>query len=187
VVDGARAPDGRLPDTIDAGPCRLRGLTLDDAAPLAVLADDPTVARWVRDRFPSPYTLAVARRFVVAVQAGTMGDVYALEVDGEFAGTVGLTPRDDVERLTAEIGFWVGARFRGRGCASAAAAALTEAAFARLALARVEASVFAGNHASARALEKAGFERECVRRAAILKNGVVYDAWSYARIAPRYR
>mgnify|MGYP002781243583 CR=1 FL=1 len=186
MVD-ARLQEAALPDSIDAGPCRLRGLVLGDAESLALLANDPTIARWVRDRFPSPYTLADARRFLVAVHTGAMGHVYGIEADGELAGTVGLTPREDVERLTVEIGFWLGARFRGRGLATAAAEAVTALAFERLALARVEAHVFSGNHASARVLEKAGFEREGVRRAAILKDGIVYDSLLYARISPRYR
>lgn len=186
MVD-ARAQDGVLPDSIDAGSCRLRGLALGDAEPLAMLANDPTIARWVRDRFPSPYTIADARRFLVAVHAGAMGHVYGIDVDGALAGTVGLTPREDVERLTVEVGFWLGARFRGRGIATTAVEALTALAFDRLALARVEAHVFSGNLASARVLEKAGFEREGVRRAAILKDGIVYDSLLYARISPRYR
>jgi RimJ/RimL family protein N-acetyltransferase len=186
VVD-ARLHDVALPDSIDAGACRLRGLVLRDAEPLALLANDPTIARWVRDRFPSPYTLADARRFLVAVHTGAMGHVYGIDVDGDLAGTVGLTPREDVERLTVEIGFWLGARFRGHGIATAAVETLTALAFDRLALARVEAHVFSGNHASARVLEKAGFEREGVRRAAILKDGIVYDSLLYARISARYR
>jgi [ribosomal protein S5]-alanine N-acetyltransferase len=186
MVD-ARLHDAVLPDFIAAGSCRLRGLVLGDAEALATLANDPTIARWVRDRFPSPYTLADARRFLVAVHTGAMGHVYGIEVDGALAGTASLMPREDVERLTVEIGFWLGARFRGRGVATAAVAALTELAFGRLALARVEAHVFSGNHASARVLEKAGFEREGVRRAAILKDGIVCDSLLYARISSRYR
>jgi RimJ/RimL family protein N-acetyltransferase len=186
VVD-VRLHEPVLPDAIDAGPCRLRRLVLRDAEALATLANDPTIARWVRDRFPSPYTLADARRFLVAVHSGAMGHVFGLEMDGQLVGTIGLVPREDVERLTAEIGFWLGSAFRGRGLATAAVETLTALAFDRLALARVEAHVFSGNHASARVLEKAGFEREGVRRAAILKDGIVYDSLLYARISARYR
>jgi RimJ/RimL family protein N-acetyltransferase len=186
-VVGARRAEPTLPESLRAGPCRLRALAPADAEPLATLANDATIARWVRDRFPSPYALSDARRFLVAVQAGTMGHVYAIEADGVLAGTVGLTPREDVERLTVEIGFWLGEPFRGRGLATAAVEALTALAFERLALARVEAHVFSGNHASARVLEKAGFEREGVRRAAIVKGGIVHDSLLYARISPRYR
>jgi len=47
---------------------------------------------------------------------------------------------------------------------------------------RVEAEVFDGNVGSMRMLEKCGFECEARMRRAVVKSGVVMDAFLYARV-----
>lgn len=87
-----------------------------------------------------------------------------------------------MERLSCEIGYWLGEPYWGRGIVTRAVAAVTEHAFETLQLVRVEAEVFEGNMGSMRVLEKCGYEREARMRKAVVKRGVVMDAFLYARV-----
>lgn len=65
---------------------------------------------------------------------------------------------------TAGIGYWMLARARGRGCATAAAGLLTRWAIAEAGLRRIEGLVEPDNIASIRVLERCGFQREGLLR-----------------------
>lgn len=118
------------------------------------------------------------------VQSPTgMTDVHlCMEVDGEAAGSISLLFKQDVNRRSAEIGYFVGQRFWGRGITTAAVVALTEFAFANFDLCRLYAVVFATNAASACVLKKAGYELEARLRQSITKDGQTMDALLYAMI-----
>ena len=99
-----------------------------------------------------------------------------------------MIPGTDIERFSAEIGYWLGEPFWGRGIVSEALIAGDGAdVFERLNLLRLFALAFAENAASARVLEKAGYEREGYLRSGAVKYGEVYDQLLYARINPRWR
>jgi RimJ/RimL family protein N-acetyltransferase len=137
----------------------------------------------LKDRFPHPYTADDAERWIAMNQA-VLGPAknFAIELDGEAVGGVGLDPRGDVYRLTAEIGYWVAEPFWGRGIATEAARFISEYAFATFSLARLQAHVFDRNAASARVLEKAGYTLEARLRRAYTKEGRTGDVLLYARI-----
>ena len=89
--------------------------------------------------------------------------------------------RSDVERVSAEVGYWLGHEFWGRGIATIAVRLLTRHAFeVRPELRRLYATPFANNAGSARVLEKAGYVREAVLRHSVVKDGVVLDQFIYA-------
>jgi RimJ/RimL family protein N-acetyltransferase len=105
----------------------------------------------------------------------------SLAVAGRIAGGIGYTPGSDIERVGAEVGYWLGRAFRGRGIGTTALTLLTAHAFASHAeLRRLWAVPFTRNIASARVLEKAGYRREGVLRQSAIKDGVVLDQWMYA-------
>jgi RimJ/RimL family protein N-acetyltransferase len=89
---------------------------------------------------------------------------------------------EDLRAGTAEIGYWLGEPFWGRGIATAAVAAFTAHAFADLGLRRVFARVLEWNPASARVLEKCGYALEGRLRRSALKDGKVADELLYARL-----
>ena len=89
---------------------------------------------------------------------------------------------DDIERVGAEIGYWIGEEFWNRGIATAAIKLLTAHAFSELGLLRVFAVPFATNSASCRALEKAGYQREGLLRRSAIKDGQVLDQFLYAAV-----
>lgn len=158
----------------------LRDWTADDAPALARHANNPQVARSMRDAFPHPYTIRDAKAFIALATAGdSPALLLAIEVDGEAAGGIGVHPLEDVYRGTAEIGYWLSEAYWGRGIATDAVRAMVPLAFARFPIVRLQAGVFATNPASMRVLEKAGFARESVHAKAITKDGVVTDEHLY--------
>ncbi|MET0551674.1 MAG: GNAT family protein [Vicinamibacteria bacterium] len=163
------------------GPVVVREWREDDAEPLAVQANDARVARNLRDVFPHPYGLEDARRFLALARACLPPRLFAIEADGRVAGGIGFIPQTDVERIGAEVGYWLGPSYWGRGLATAALEALTGYAFAAdPELRRLFALPFATNRASARVLEKAGYTLEGTLRQSAIKDGRVVDQWVYA-------
>ena len=152
----------------------------DDYRSLARYADNPRIATYMRDGFPSPYTREDALRFI-RMAGSTPGILYAIEVNGEAAGGIGIHRLDDVYRGTAEIGYWLAEPFWGRGIATAAVGAIIPVAFGLPGIVRIQAGIFANNPASMRVLEKCGFIREAVHRNAVTKQGVVMDEVMYVR------
>ncbi len=171
-----------LPREIHCGPCLLRPWRRSDRAALLQYADDRRVWRNLRDHFPHPYTAHDADEWLAhAADEPTPEGTWAVEVDGVAAGTVSLHRGRADEGCGAEIGYWIGEPFWGRGIATAAVRAATEAALAEPGLYRVFAAVFAWNPASMRVLEKAGYLREGVMVRATFKDGVLVDRVLYAR------
>jgi RimJ/RimL family protein N-acetyltransferase len=168
---------------IEAEGVTLRPWAEADAPALAALADCRAIWLNLRDRFPHPYRLADAEAWVrfCAAHAGPPLD-FALYEGGRLVGGIGVEPQSDVDRLTGEIGYWVGEAHWGRGIATRALRAASLYAFSTLGLERLEASVFEWNPASARVLEKAGFQREGTRRRSVLKDGRLGDSHLYARL-----
>ncbi|HEU4699420.1 MAG TPA: GNAT family protein [Gemmatimonadales bacterium] len=162
--------------------CVLRPLVAADAAGLAAHADDREIWLNLRDRFPHPYRIADAEAFITAAAREPRPTTFGIVVDGEAAGAIGLEPGDDIERYTAEVGYWLGRRFWGRGVMTDALRAVTDHAFAELGLHRVFAVPFVRNVASCRVLEKAGYVREGRMRRSAVKAGEVLDQWLYAAV-----
>ena len=85
------------------------------------------------------------------------------------------------QHIGAEVGYWLGREFWGRGIATAALQLLTRYAFeVNRDLRRLWAVPFSTNLASARVLEKAGYRREGTLRQSAIKDGKVLDQWLYA-------
>lgn len=159
-----------------------------DAASLVRHGDNINVARQLRDRFPHPYTSADARAFLDWAGTGQTDPGHlAIEVGGEAVGGVGFSIGRDIERFSAEVGYWLGETFWGRGIATEALTLVTSHLFERLNLLRLFALPFADNVASARVLEKAGYVREGRLRAGCLKYGVVRDQFLYARVNDNWK
>ena len=165
---------------LDLPGCRIRSWRADDAASLARHADSRQIWLNVRDRFPHPYTLPAAQWWVTTTPAAEPETQFAIEVDGEAGGGVGLFLQEDVARFSAEIGYWLGEAYWGRGIMTAVVRRFTDYAFATFNLNRVYANVFAWNEASIRVLEKAGYAFEGRQRAATVKDGQVIDNLMYA-------
>lgn len=163
--------------------CRIRSWRMSDAAALVKYANNRHIWINLRDRFPHPYTRSDARDYLALVRDAAEETLFALEVDGEAAGSIGYVLQPDVERVSAEIGYWLGEPFWGRGIATAALRAMTRHAIARHHLTRVYALPFARNTASCRVLEKAGYTIEGRLRQSAVKDGEILDQVLYASYA----
>jgi RimJ/RimL family protein N-acetyltransferase len=87
-----------------------------------------------------------------------------------------------VHRKSAEIGYWLGEPFWGRGIITKALAAMTKYAFSNFDLIRLYAYVFETNPASMRVLEKAGYKLEGRLRKSVIKDGQILDQMVYAML-----
>jgi len=160
--------------------CTIRPWTLADAESLQRHANNRNVSIQLRDRFPYPYTIDHARTFLNWVTTRASPTVWAIEVDGEACGGIGIEQHTDVERVSAEIGYWLGQTVWGRGVATEALIAVTKEAFTRFELTRLYAVPFADHVASVRVLEKAGYVREGHLRQSAIKDGTIRDQLLFA-------
>jgi RimJ/RimL family protein N-acetyltransferase len=167
---------------LPCGAAVLRPFRPADAESLARYANSRAVWLNLRDQFPHPYAVHDAEQYIASVLARPRLTSFAIAVEGAAVGSVSLRPGQDIERLSAELGYWLGEPFWGRGIVSAAIQAATEYAFATLALVRVFAVPFVRNSASVRVLEKAGYAREGLLRCGAVKDGELLDQYLYASV-----
>ncbi|HUB08911.1 MAG TPA: GNAT family protein [Myxococcales bacterium] len=163
--------------------CLVRPWRPEDVESLAESADDLRIWRNLRDRFPHPYTRADAEAWIAANAGLEAPTNFAIEVNGKAVGGIGVTVQPDVYRHSAEIGYWLGVAHWRKGIATEAVGAVSEWAFRTLGIHRLYAGVFGWNPASARVLEKAGYQLEGRLRAAATKAGETVDVYLFARLA----
>ena len=164
----------------------LRPWRPEDAPSIARHADDPQVAANLRDVFPCPYQLSDAEEFIRLCRAAEPEQAIfrAIVVDGQAVGSVALTRGTDVCRRSAELGYWLGRAFWGRGIMTKAVEEMCQTGFEAWDIVRIYAEPFAHNAGSRRVLEKAGFALEGVMRCGIWKNGRLRDYCMYALLRP---
>jgi RimJ/RimL family protein N-acetyltransferase len=169
--------------TIDLG---IDGWTLrawrdSDAPALAEHANNPKVWCNMSDSFPHPYTMAIAEHWVRQGHIDFGGDNWAIALNDGAVGGCGIAQASGPQRCNAEIGYWLGEAYWGRGVVARVAAALAERAFTNSEISRVFAPIHAHNAASMRVAEKAGLVREGVQPQSAIKAGRVIDRVVYAR------
>jgi RimJ/RimL family protein N-acetyltransferase len=158
----------------------LRPILTTDAEAIARMGNNPKIAGFMRDVFPHPYRLENAVAFVNNVKDQHPTKVFAILADGEHVGCCGIFPKEDVARMNAEVGYWIGEEHWGKGIATQAVKLIAAYGFETLGMHRIYASVFGPNKASARVLEKAGFTYEGAHRQAVYKNGEYLDELFYS-------
>jgi len=163
---------------------RIRDLAPADAAAMARHADNPLIADVLRDLFPSPYVLSDAKEFITRTLSADPVTAFAIGTDKKVFGVIGFIPGQDVYRHSAEIGYWIGVEYWGRGIMTGAIEIFTAHLFENFDFNRLFAGVFSSNPASARVLEKAGFTRDGILRAHVTKNGKVLDEHLYSKLRP---
>ena len=175
------------PMEIQLTTCRLALWRPEFAGELAIQANNPKVKRNLRDAFPHPYTLEHARDFIDLAIKGADGVYRCIQVQGHVAGSITFRPRQDIERHSAEMGYFVGEEYWGRGIAPEALRAMTDLAINLHGLHRLFALIDEGNQASMRACEKAGYAFEARLKQAVYKRGQFLDQFVYAFVSPDHR
>lgn len=159
----------------------LRHFSASDAPFIVDLVSDPAIAAGVL-AIPVPYTLADALDWIgIQEQERKIGTEFTFAVCERYQGTLAgaASLRVNTEYFHAELGYWIGRNFRGKGYAREAASALLEFGFFGLGLHRIYARHLAWNTASARVLTGIGLKHEGTMHGHALKWGLFHDIEVY--------
>ncbi len=160
----------------------LRKWKKEDATRLAILANNKNIAKNLRNTFPSPYTYEDAEWFVNdCIEKGDERQLlYAIVVNDEVVGSIGIFLKEDVYEKSAELGYWLAEEYWGNGIVSKAAKIICKEAFKIYDIVRIYAEPFEYNAGSKRALEKAGFTYEGTMRNGVCKEGQIFSYCMYS-------
>ncbi len=159
---------------------RLQDINLTPPEEIQRLANNHAIAVNLRDIFPYPYTIEDAITFLGLAENGVLGQVFGIYEDNTFVGCSSLIPQHDVYRINAEIGYWIGEPYWGKGYATEAVRLLIKFAFKELNLLRVYANIYEYNIGSMKVLEKVSFEKEAVIKSSVIKEGKIIDEYLYS-------
>lgn len=162
---------------------KLREWRYTDLDSLVKHANNYNIAKYLADVFPHPYHPEDGKKYLdFVVQETPPLKTFAIEIDGEAVGSIGLTFREDVYRKNVEIGYWLSEEYWGKGIVTEAVKQVTQYAFDTFDVNRVYAGVFAPNIGSQRVLEKAGYRLDAEMEKTIFKYGEYIDEKVYARM-----
>jgi RimJ/RimL family protein N-acetyltransferase len=158
----------------------LRPLVAADAADVERLAGDREIARGTLT-IPHPYPRGAAAAWI-AEHAGQFERreqvTFAVTDADGLVGVVGM--RLELDHQRAELGYWTGVPYWGRGYATESALAVIRFGFDTLGLNRIYARHFTRNPVSGRVMQKAGMRFEGIERQHVLKDGRFEDLACYA-------
>jgi len=167
---------------------KLKEWKLSDVASLAENANNINIWNNVRDYFPHPYTEEDGKQFINTVLNKPKPYMdFAIVIDGQAVGGIGIVLQNDVERISAEMGFWLGEQYWGKGIMTKAVREMVEYSFLNFSLQKIYAPVFDFNVASQKVLKKARFEREAILKRAAIKNNKIIDIHYYSLIKSQWR
>jgi RimJ/RimL family protein N-acetyltransferase len=160
----------------------LREWRLTDAASLAGNANNINIWNNLRDGLPHPYSEDDGKCFIeMALSQPKPATLLAVAVDGNAVGSIGITLHKDVERITAEIGYFIGENYWNKGIMTEVVKQMVAYAFTNFPeLRKIYATPFDFNIASHKVLEKAGFEREAILKQGAIKNEKIVDLHYYS-------
>ena len=162
----------------------IREWRINDKSALAENLNNPKVLNNLRDGLPYPYTEQDAEDFITAMLSANKNRTYAFAItlDDEVIGSIGVFRRDNIHYRTAEMGYYIGEPYWGNGYMTNAIKQVCEYVFENTDIIRIFAEPFAHNTASCRALEKAGFLYEGTLKSNAVKCGNIVDMKMYALV-----
>jgi RimJ/RimL family protein N-acetyltransferase len=168
----------------------LRKLVITDANSITEHIKDKTIIKWLLV-VPHPYRNKDAVKFIRSRQnerrtrkSYTFG--ISLKGNKEIIGIIDLSDID-WEDKKAEMGYWIGKRFWGRGFMTEVINLMARFGFRELKLNKIYARVFEGNLASMKALEKNNFRREGILRDEVYKYRRWIDEYYYGLLRSEYK
>lgn len=171
---------------LKSGNVQLRKLNDNDADTITNLINNQKILSNLRDVVPFPYHLKDAIGFIRLSKISKSLFTFAITINNDLIGVIGLTLQDDIYKHSAEIGYWIGEPYWSQGIGTKAVALLSEYAFSELEIMRLYAGVFEHNEASMRVLEKCGYQKEGISRGGIIKNNQILDEHRYALLKSDY-
>ncbi len=158
---------------------KLRPWTLNDLDSLILHANDADIAKNMTDRFPFPYTIEHGKGFIEMATTDNPVHIFAIDINGKAVGGIGIHPQQDIMKMNAELGYWLGKQYRNNGIISKAIKEMIDFGFKTYDITRIFARPFGSNIASQRVLEKNGFKMEARIEKIIFKNGEFQDELIY--------
>jgi len=143
-------------------------------------ADNPRIAMNLTDMFPHPYTRQSGKRFLKMARSADPVRIFAIDINGEAVGSIGVFPGVDIRRNNAEIGYWLAEPFWGKGIMTEAVKQMVAYSFKTFNINRIFAGTFGRNTGSQRVLVKAGFSLEARFEKNYVKNDELEDEVVYA-------
>lgn len=166
--------------------CSIREWVISDAKELAQMLNNKKILDNLRDGLPYPYTTQDAEEYITMMLAADQTKTFAFAIIAEdkVVGSIGVFRCENIHFRTAEMGYYIGEPYWGKGIMTSAVRQVCEYVFANTDIIRIFAEPFAYNTASCRVLEKAGFQFEGLLRKNAVKNGVVLDMKMYSLLNP---
>jgi len=158
----------------------LRPWAFDDLPSLVHYANNFEIAKNLTDKFPHPYTEEHGKNFIGYAMKGTPVHIFAIDIDGQAVGGIGLHHQEDIYRKNMEMGYWLAQPFWGKGIITQAIRQMVDYGFETFDITRIFARPYGTNIASQKVLEKAGFTLEARFEKTIFKNGEFLDELIYA-------
>jgi RimJ/RimL family protein N-acetyltransferase len=158
----------------------LRRWQVSDKESLMEFGNNPNIAKFMTNSFPSPYTLEKATSFIEFANTDEPIRIFAIDLDGVAIGSIGIHPQHDISQKNAELGYWLGEPFWGRGIMTKAIQLIIPIAFENYPIRRLFARPFGTNIASQKALLKAGFEFETSFEKTFYKDNEFIDELFYS-------
>ncbi|MBI3773054.1 MAG: GNAT family N-acetyltransferase [Gammaproteobacteria bacterium] len=159
----------------------LRDYAITDADRLVDLANNENVSRYLIYTFPYPYTKQEATWWIETGSKANNSVTKVIEYRGDFVGTIGITPQTGWKSHSAEIGYWLGEEYWGKGIATEAIRIMSDLAFSDMNYKKLFAPVLGPNKTSMRTLEKNGYVLEGVFKDEAFKSGQYFDVSYYAK------
>lgn len=162
--------------------CQIREWEPEDAKALAELLNNKKILDNLRDGLPYPYTEKDAAEYIAAMRAADKTETFAFAITTEdrVIGSIGVFRCGNIHFRTAEMGYYIGESYWGKGMGTSAVLQVCRYIFEHTDIIRIFAEPFAQNAASCRVLEKAGFQLEGILHSNAVKNGKVLDMKMYA-------
>ncbi len=157
--------------------------------------DKSDLLRWMEDSTIHQFTLSIPFPYTDADADAWLHKTREMEEQylarphwairtaaGQLIGSIGRQMKDSANSHCDEVGYWLAWPYRGKGLMSLVTQHFCNYWFTYSPLIRIEAGVFHTNPASARVLEKAGFDYEGYQRRKVFRNGQYLDVLLYARL-----
>lgn len=158
----------------------LRPWLSTDIDSLVKHANNPEIAQFMTNGFPYPYTLEHGKKWLEMASSKTPANFFAIIINNEAVGGVGIHLQQDIMCKNAELGYWLGELYRGNGIMPKVLPHVIKYGFKTFDITRIYARPFGNNTASQRVLEKCGFRLEARIEKNIFKNGEFQDELIYA-------
>ncbi|MDR0660548.1 MAG: GNAT family N-acetyltransferase [Prevotellaceae bacterium] len=158
----------------------LRPWQTNELYQLVRLINNHNIVQFMSNQIPHPYTEEDGKVFLNKTTNQNPTQAFAITADSEVVGSIGIFPQTDIYEKNAEIGYWLGEEYWGRGIITEAIRQIVEYGFNTFDITRIFARPFSNNKASQRALKKAGFTHEATIKNGVYKNSTHFDSVIYA-------